>query len=93
MAHDDHDVTDIYLFAINSGELYPRHMQMARQAAPLACWAEHVRGAVKRLYRAQVDGNAFPFTGPAVVEAAGQLRDYYAAQIADHCRLYGDRYV
>lgn len=84
---DNHDVVDIYLFAVNSGELYPLHTKLAADNAGLAQWVEHVRGTVKRLYRAQIDRHCFPFTGTAVVDAAGQLRDYYRGQMSEQARL------
>jgi hypothetical protein len=74
------DAHDLELFAINSGELYERHKQLAQNNKAVD-WLRHVLNRVHPLYCRQVEPVKLSTTAAAVV--ACQLAAYYVRHIEE----------
>jgi hypothetical protein len=72
---------DLELFAINTGELYKRHCQLAAINPHPSEWEWHVFNRVIPLYIRQVELRAF--SGEEIVATAKGLREYYAQHVKE----------
>jgi hypothetical protein len=82
-AIQQHKVTDLTLFAVNTGELYSLHQKLARGGVPtnayylpIAAWYRHVRYCVVPLYRKQINAAAV-FGDRVIMEAAKAIQEHY----------------
>jgi hypothetical protein len=83
---------DLELFAINTGELYPHQIALARAATPgrqpdLEPWKRHIHGRVLPLYRRDVaaePGQRIYWASNETVRTVAQnLADYYARALQE----------
>lgn len=79
---DDATVNDVVLSTINTGELYGRHLQLARSNASDDDWFIHVRNVAMRHWRAS-GGSMQRMTVERMSEAGCLLREYYAQHICE----------
>lgn len=76
----DHTVNDITLSAINYGNLYARHCEMARMNyGPIELWIDHVHTLVIPQWRKE--GGRAPVNVGQRREIAGLLRSYYIEHV------------
>jgi hypothetical protein len=74
------DANDLELYAINTGELYARHKQLARGSATIHAWQNHVRRVLDR-YTHEIEP---VYAKPATVNhVARALKDYYTRHISE----------
>jgi hypothetical protein len=78
---------DLELFAINSGELYHRHQQLA--SLGIGPWARHIHDKVIPLYCRQVD--PVRVSVRTVSDVALALQTYYRNQAEESRRSREDR--
>jgi hypothetical protein len=74
--YNEHTVEDLFLFAVNSGELYERHKSLASRECGLDMWIRHIRFIVEPLYERQCS-KLTNWNGSTVREAATRLKSYY----------------
>lgn len=73
---------DLYLFAINSGDLYTRHCTYGRCERSLPLWIEHVERRVIQSYKFQRKTRARVADG-APTDVAARLKEYYEAHVKE----------
>jgi hypothetical protein len=85
MSNMSHEADDLVLYAVNTGELYPQALRLAREGASLSMWLQFANQAADR-YRREIPNSRFRFTIANKREAARELKNYYDRHVRE-----GDR--
>lgn len=72
----------IVLYATNTGELYPKHCEMAKTALPLAKWKAHIVATVIPMFNKEEHTEVHDRVSVAV-RAAPALRAYYSEHVKE----------
>lgn len=79
----EHIVADMVLFALNTGDFYPKHCELAKTGAPHADWRTHVFLNVIPRYRRETHTPRATLTLAQAENAAMQLSDYYGQHVRE----------
>lgn len=79
MSNLNHKLESVYLWAINTGELYKTHCTMAREKQSPLAWYNHVKETVIPRYRKETKDRDSTFTREERQAIADLLRTYYTA--------------
>jgi hypothetical protein len=79
------DANDLELFAVNTGQFYARHKQMAAENLNLSSWQFYVRQTVLPRYCREIE----PVTASAetIATVAANLKAYYGRHLAETAAL------
>lgn len=77
-----HEIEDLFLYAVNTGELYATHCHLARENAQLEDWFVHAGKVVKR-YQREISMAYRPSDASIKWDVAVKLRDYYAQHMKE----------
>lgn len=86
MRDDFIEAYDLFLFAQNTGELYPTHLALARGANAPADWISHVERVVIPRYRRDLHTPGAGMMRSEIERAAADLRAYYTEHVAEIAR-------
>lgn len=78
---------ELYLFATNDGQLYPRALRLAREKASLNRWVLFAFDAADK-YRREIPNSRYYFTSTDKRLAAKKLKAYYERHVRESS---GDR--
>ena len=67
----------------NTGALYQRHLQLAREDAVLQVWIRHVKGVALPAYRKDFHEPNARLTPNDIIKAAMELQRYYRQHVSE----------